>query len=68
MSSIKETLIEKFDLSTIDTTVDNIPSYDLLLLVTDHSCFDYDLFQQHAQLILDTRGLYQEPFGNVVKA
>jgi len=58
----------QFDLSSIVTTVDNIPSYDLLLLVTDHSCFDYDLFQQHAQLIVDTRGVYQEPFSNVIKA
>ena len=57
-----------FNLTSIDPTPDNISSYDLLLLATDHSNFDYDLFQQHAKLIIDTRGVYLKPYPNVIRA
>lgn len=57
-----------FDLCSIDPTPQNIRSYDLLLLTTDHTKFDYKMFQQHAKLIIDTRGVYQNYFPNVVKA
>ena len=57
-----------FDLSSIDPTPQNIASYDVLLLATDHAKFDYVLIQQHAKLIVDTRGVYLNSFDNVVKA
>jgi UDP-N-acetyl-D-glucosamine dehydrogenase len=57
-----------FDLSSIDPTPENIASYDLLLLATDHAKFDYAMFQQNAKLIVDTRGVYLNSFDNVVKA
>lgn len=57
-----------FDLSSINPTAEAIQSYDLLLLATDHAKFDYELFQQNAKLIVDTRGVYLDPLPNVVKA
>ena len=57
-----------FDLSSTQPTPKNIASYDLLLLTTDHDKFDYEMFQQHAKLIVDTRGVYLDKFENVVKA
>ena len=57
-----------FNLSSVDPTPQNISSFDLLLLATDHSNFDYAMFQLHAKLIVDTRGVYLEPYVNVVKA
>lgn len=57
-----------FQLSSIDPTPEAIQSYDLLLLATDHTKFDYELFQQHAKLIIDTRGVYLTPANNIVKA
>jgi len=57
-----------FDLSSIDPTPEKIATYDLLLLATDHDKFDYDVFQKHAKLIIDTRGVYLKSFDNVVKA
>lgn len=57
-----------FDLSSIDPTPQNISSYDVLLLATDHVKFDYAMFQQHAELIVDTRGIYLQSLNNVVKA
>lgn len=56
-----------FELSSIEPASENIASYDLLLLATDHAKFDYAMFQQHAKLIVDTRGVYMNSFENVVK-
>lgn len=57
-----------FDLSSVDLTPDSIASYDAVLLATNHDVFDYDMIQQHARLIVDTRGVYLKPLANVVKA
>lgn len=57
-----------FELSSIELTAEKIAGYDAIVLLTDHSDFDYDLIAQHAQLIVDTRGKYREPRDNVVRA
>lgn len=57
-----------FDLSSVPLTAESIASYDLVLLATNHDGFDYALIQQHANLIVDTRGMYQTQFANVVRA
>jgi UDP-N-acetyl-D-glucosamine dehydrogenase len=57
-----------FDLESVELTPESIASYDVLLLATSHSAFDYVLLQQYASLIIDTRGVYLERLPNVVKA
>lgn len=57
-----------FELQSVTLSAAAIASYDVLLLATSHSAFDYALIQQHARLIVDTRGVYLEPQPNVVKA
>ena len=44
-----------------------IQEYDLLVMVTSHSDFDYAMIQKSAQLIFDARNVFREPFDNVVK-
>lgn len=44
-----------------------IQEYDLLVMVTDHSDFDYAMIQKSAQLIFDARNVFREAFDNVVK-
>lgn len=56
-----------FDLNSIELSLKNIASYDCLVLATDHDCFDYELLQSQAKLIVDTRGRLQRQ-GNVVPA
>lgn len=58
----------RFDLRSVDLTPQRIASYDIVLLATAHSAFDYDLVRQYATLIVDTRGVYTAPLPNVVKA
>ncbi len=57
-----------FDLISVPITPEGITCYDCLLIATNHDEFDYGLIQQHAQLIVDTRGVFHEPLANVVKA
>jgi UDP-N-acetyl-D-glucosamine dehydrogenase len=57
-----------FDLSSVALTPETVASYDVVLLATSHSAFDYDMIRTHAALIVDTRGVYLERLPNVVKA
>ena len=57
-----------FDLKSVSLDAKAISAYDLVLLATDHAKFDYSLIQKHAQLIVDTRGVFLKPLDNVVKA
>lgn len=41
---------------------------DCVLIATNHSAFDYAAIRQHSRLIVDSRGVYLEPFANLVKA
>jgi UDP-N-acetyl-D-glucosamine dehydrogenase len=50
----------KFQLSNVELSKDNISSFDLLLLSTDHEDFDYELIKKHAKLIVDTRGHFKK--------
>jgi UDP-N-acetyl-D-glucosamine dehydrogenase len=45
-----------------------LESCDAVLIVTDHSGVDYAMVARHAQLIVDTRGIYRDSLPNVVKA
>jgi len=57
-----------FDLASVDLTAEELSSYDLVLLATDHDRFDYETIERHAKLIVDTRGRYLGARTNVVKA
>jgi UDP-N-acetyl-D-glucosamine dehydrogenase len=57
-----------FELESVALLPESISSYDVVLLATNHDAFDYAMIGRHARLIVDTRGVYLEPAGNVVKA
>jgi UDP-N-acetyl-D-glucosamine dehydrogenase len=57
-----------FALSSVELSPQAIASYDVVLLATAHSAFDYELVRQYANLIVDTRGVFLERLPNVVKA
>jgi UDP-N-acetyl-D-glucosamine dehydrogenase len=57
-----------FDLVSEALTAEKIASFDAVVLLTDHSDFDYELILQNARLIVDTRGKYRNIDPKVVKA
>jgi UDP-N-acetyl-D-glucosamine dehydrogenase len=58
----------RFDLKSVELIPDNLKTFDGVVLATHHDRFDYQLIQQHAQLIVDTRGVYQAEHANLIKA
>jgi len=45
----------KYDLQMKSTPVERLSEYDCVLIVTDHSCYDYAKVTGEAQLVVDTR-------------
>lgn len=45
----------KYDLQMNSTDLDNIGDYDCVLIVTDHSSYDYPAIVANAQLVVDSR-------------
>ncbi|WP_300063203.1 nucleotide sugar dehydrogenase [uncultured Roseobacter sp.] len=59
----------KFDLKSEPLTSDVLASQDAVILLTDHTDFDYDLIAEHSKIVIDTRGKYRDaPTANVVRA
>ena len=48
-----------FDLSSVDLTPESVASYDAVILLTDHSDFDYDMIRANARVLVDTRGKFR---------
>lgn len=48
-----------FNLKSVEITKEKINFFDLILLSTDHDILDYDLIQNEAKLIVDTRGRFR---------
>jgi len=49
-------------------TAESLAGYDAVVLVTDHTAVDYELVAAHADLIVDSRGVYRGVQDNVIKA
>ena len=49
-------------------TPETLAALDAVVLITDHTSVDYVLVGEHADLVVDTRGVFREPSSNIVKA
>ena len=49
--------VRKYDLgmAAVELTAEALASYDAVLIVTDHSSYDYAAIVRHARLVVDTR-------------
>lgn len=47
-----------YSLKSLKISPSNISKHDMVLLLTDHDEFDYDLIGKHAKMIIDTRGVF----------
>lgn len=56
-----------FDLVSVKLTPKSIKMYDAVILLTDHTDFDYTMIRDNAALLVDTRGKYRGDSG-VVRA
>ena len=49
-----------FNLKCTELTAVNLKSFELVILVTDHDLFDYNLIFKEANLIVDTRNKFNK--------
>jgi UDP-N-acetyl-D-glucosamine dehydrogenase len=49
----------KFDMKSVKLTKEKLQSYDLVVLSTDHSIFDYKLIAKSSKLIVDSRNAFE---------
>lgn len=50
----------QFDLSSVDLTPQTLAEFDAVILLTDHTDFDYEMIRKHSALLIDTRGKYRD--------
>jgi UDP-N-acetyl-D-glucosamine dehydrogenase len=55
-------------MASVPLTPETLTSSDAVVIITDHSCVDYEMVARHAPVVVDTRGVYRTPRSNVVKA
>ncbi len=58
-------------LKSVELTPENLRKFDLVIVVTNHSSYDYEHIRKHAKLILDTRNAFKVKGlreGNIIKA
>jgi UDP-N-acetyl-D-glucosamine dehydrogenase len=55
-------------LDSVDLTPEMLQNQDAVIVVTDHTDVDYELILEHAQLIVDTRGIYRQSHPKVIHA
>ena len=55
-------------LKSVQVTEGSLSMYDVVVLCTDHDDFDYQLIEQEAKLIIDTRGKFNRNINKVIKA
>jgi len=56
------------EMSSTTVTADTLAGFDAVILATDHDAFDYELIKQHADIIIDARGVYRDLDGKVFRA
>jgi len=49
-----------YELKSVNLTEENIREYDLVVLSTNHSDFDYKFIAENAKLIIDTRNAFEK--------
>ncbi|MEM5502248.1 nucleotide sugar dehydrogenase [Ahrensia kielensis] len=49
-----------FDLTSVELTPQSVASFDAVILLTDHSDFDYKMIADNADILVDTRGKFRD--------
>lgn len=57
-----------FNLESVVLTEKTLSEQDVVVITTAHDLFDFDFIKKHANLIVDTRGVYRQPDPKIIKA
>lgn len=68
VKEVKKTRQYPHPISSIEFSPGILKSYDVGIIITDHSNIDYKTLYECLPLIIDTRNVYKEPLPKVIKA
>jgi len=57
-----------YDMTSQELTPETLSAYDAVLIATDHSAYDFNFIEKHAQLIIDTRNAVKKKSKKVIMA
>ncbi len=60
VAKLPKTRKYKYDLTSVKLSKSNLTKYDLVLLSTDHSIYNYKFIASYSKLILDTRNAFEK--------
>ena len=55
-------------MSSIKINSKIINKFDAVIIVTDHDKFNYELIRKNSKLLIDTRGIYNKKYENIISA
>jgi UDP-N-acetyl-D-glucosamine dehydrogenase len=58
----------KIKKKSVVLTPKNLKKYDCVIIVTDHTDYDYDMILKNSNLIVDTRNVYKKINSKIIKA
>ncbi|HSL89004.1 MAG TPA: nucleotide sugar dehydrogenase, partial [Ignavibacteriaceae bacterium] len=59
VQKLPQTRKYNYEMESVELTEKNLKSYDLILLSTDHTKYDYKFISENSDLILDTRNAFE---------
>lgn len=57
-----------YDLKSLELTAETLAEQDAVIITTAHDAFDFEFIKTHANMIVDTRGVYRKSDPKVIKA
>ena len=58
----------EFEMDSVTVTAKNLADFDAVIIATHHDAFDYRLIRDHADIIIDARGVYRDLGDKVFRA
>jgi UDP-N-acetyl-D-glucosamine dehydrogenase len=66
--SFPKTRKYQYNKHSLELSEENIKAFDIVVLLTNHSQYDYELIKDNAQIIVDARGVYEINNKNIFRA
>jgi UDP-N-acetyl-D-glucosamine dehydrogenase len=64
---VAELRLDNMKLKSLELSAENLRRQDCVVIITDHSCLDYDLVARESPLVMDCRNAIRSKASNIVK-
>jgi UDP-N-acetyl-D-glucosamine dehydrogenase len=64
---VSQLLMNRKIIRSVKLTSSELKKYDVVMILTDHTLFDYDFIVKHAKLVIDTRNAIRKKHKKIRK-